>query len=254
MLLRRVMQHVKDQNWLAVGLDLLIVVTGVFLGIQAQEWKAQRAEGRLEQVYLERILADIDLSIETTEENRARLTGYSEQQWLVVNSLRACALPEDQRDTFADGIADLGKVGPSVFVLNTMDEMLSAGHFSTLQNPDIRDVLNGLARDRGYQQNVFEAINTQLAPLTSVTFQRVVWTYRDHKTPFDPVGWEDMAIDFDALCTDTAFQGAVAQVRALTDAGISLNDRALVKLRAARGALEAELGFPPAPAGPMQRN
>ena len=28
MLLRRVIKHVREQNWLAVGIDFLIVVTG----------------------------------------------------------------------------------------------------------------------------------------------------------------------------------------------------------------------------------
>ena len=30
MILRRVMKHVRDQNWFAVGVDFLIVVNGVF--------------------------------------------------------------------------------------------------------------------------------------------------------------------------------------------------------------------------------
>jgi hypothetical protein len=33
MLLRRVMKHVKDQNWTTVALDFMIVVVGVFIGI-----------------------------------------------------------------------------------------------------------------------------------------------------------------------------------------------------------------------------
>ena len=33
MILRRITQHVKDQNWTAVAIDLVIVVVGVFLGI-----------------------------------------------------------------------------------------------------------------------------------------------------------------------------------------------------------------------------
>jgi hypothetical protein len=35
MLLRRMIEHVKAQNWFAVGLDFFIVVTGVFIGLQA---------------------------------------------------------------------------------------------------------------------------------------------------------------------------------------------------------------------------
>ncbi|WP_412061292.1 hypothetical protein [Rubrivirga sp. IMCC45206] len=251
MILRRLTQHVRDQNWTAVAIDFVIVVVGVFVGIQAQAWSAERGDRRLERVYLERLLADVDLSIETTAANQGRLREYSAGQVLVVASLQACALAEADRDAFADGIADLGKVGPSVFVLNTMDEMLSAGHFSLLQNPDVRDVLNGLARDRAYQQNVFEAVVGQLAPLTGVAWQRAVRLYPDARTPFGPVGWDELALDFDALCADTAFQGAVSQVRYLTDAGASLNDRALGKLRGARAALQAELaGRPLPPAAP----
>lgn len=32
MLLRRVIEHVKAQNWTAVALDFVIVVVGVFIG------------------------------------------------------------------------------------------------------------------------------------------------------------------------------------------------------------------------------
>lgn len=54
--------------------------------------------------------------------------------------------------------------------------------------------------------------------------------------------WDDLALDVDALCRDTAFQSAVGQIKALTDAGISLNERALVKLRAGRAALATAHG------------
>ena len=35
MILRRITEHVKAQNWFAVGLDFLIVVVGVFIGVHA---------------------------------------------------------------------------------------------------------------------------------------------------------------------------------------------------------------------------
>ena len=103
-------------------------------------------------------MSDINLSIETNELNITRLEGISNGQALVVESLRRCELPEDKRDAFADGISDIAKVGPSVFVLSTMDEMLSAGNFSILRNPGIRDAMNGLARDATYQANIYSAI------------------------------------------------------------------------------------------------
>ncbi|MEM9014369.1 MAG: hypothetical protein AAGB02_04600 [Pseudomonadota bacterium] len=44
MLLRRVIEHVKAQNWTAVALDFVIVVVGVFIGIQVANWNEARSE------------------------------------------------------------------------------------------------------------------------------------------------------------------------------------------------------------------
>ena len=226
---------------MAIAIEFVLLVSGVFLGIQAQQWQQGREEQRLERVYLERILSDINLSIETNELNITRLEGLSNGQALVVESLRACVLPDDKKDAFADGVSDIAKVGPSVFVLSTIEEMLSAGHFSLIRNPDMRDTLNGLARDAKYQANIFTAIYTQLAAASATTSQRTIRTYPDHKTPFDPVGWSDMEIDFAALCEDKAFQSAVSNIRYLTDAQISLNSRAIEKLKQAKTMLETGL-------------
>ena len=38
MLFRRMTHHLKSQNWFAVGLDFLIVVVGVFIGLQVGNW------------------------------------------------------------------------------------------------------------------------------------------------------------------------------------------------------------------------
>jgi hypothetical protein len=245
MILRRVVENLKHQHWTAIGIEFVLLVSGVFIGIQAQQWNTERGERRLERVYLERILSDINLSIETNELNISRLEGYSNGQALVVESLRRCELPESKKDGFANGVSNIAKVGPSVFVLSTMDEMLSAGHFSLIQNPDIRDAMNGLARDAKYQANIFTAIYTQLASATTTTSQRTIRIYTGHKTPFDPVAWNEMEIDFAALCKDKPFQSALSNVRYLTDAQISLNSRAIDKLRQAKSELENELSLLP---------
>lgn len=45
MLLRRISSHVNEQNWFAVGIDFVIVVVGVFIGIQVSNWnESQRAK------------------------------------------------------------------------------------------------------------------------------------------------------------------------------------------------------------------
>jgi hypothetical protein len=249
MILRRLGRNLREQNWTAITIEFVLLVLGVFLGIQAQDWQNELANRRLERGYVERMLKDIELSIETDELNITRLEGLSDGQALVVASLVRCELPADRRDAFADGVSDIAKVGPSVFVMNTMDEMLSAGHFSLIRNAGVRDAMNGLARDAKYQGGLFAAIYAQLAASASTTSQRAIRIYADHKNPFDPVGWNELSIDFDALCKDRAFQAAVSNIRYLTDAQISLNQRAIVALKKAKAVLERDLGRPSAPDG-----
>jgi hypothetical protein len=55
MLLRRITEHVKNQNWTAVGLDFVIVVVGVFVGLQVQEWAEEQDRRELETTYTTRL-------------------------------------------------------------------------------------------------------------------------------------------------------------------------------------------------------
>jgi hypothetical protein len=77
MILRRLTKHVKDQNWFAVALDFIIVVAGVFLGIQIGNWNADTALSR-KAVVLERQL-EFELADETID-YRARLLYFRDVQ------------------------------------------------------------------------------------------------------------------------------------------------------------------------------
>ena len=81
MLLRRVIDHVRAQNWTAVGLDFLIVVVGVFVGLQVSNWNDARsdrvyADNALERLEMDfqRILARTDRSLSLHEDNLAAVT------------------------------------------------------------------------------------------------------------------------------------------------------------------------------------
>jgi hypothetical protein len=53
MLLRRVIEHVRTQNWTAVALDFVIVVVGVFIGIQVANWNERQAERSASDLFIE---------------------------------------------------------------------------------------------------------------------------------------------------------------------------------------------------------
>lgn len=59
MILRRFIKHVRNENWFAVSLDFMVVVIGIFIGMQVTEWNSDRKDRHLEDIYLERLARDI---------------------------------------------------------------------------------------------------------------------------------------------------------------------------------------------------
>ncbi|ANP44937.1 hypothetical protein [Candidatus Viadribacter manganicus] len=59
MILRRIIAHLRKQEWTAIGIDFLIVVLGVFLGIQVSNWNEAAASRRAESAYLSQLRGDL---------------------------------------------------------------------------------------------------------------------------------------------------------------------------------------------------
>ena len=59
MLLRRFISNIKDRDWGSVVAELLVVVVGVFFGIQAANWNADRLEQEEGRLITERLLVDL---------------------------------------------------------------------------------------------------------------------------------------------------------------------------------------------------
>lgn len=68
MLLRRVIEHVKDQNWFAVGIDFAIVVIGVFVGIQVSNWNESMSMKARETELLVELESEIERAVILTEQ------------------------------------------------------------------------------------------------------------------------------------------------------------------------------------------
>jgi len=59
MILRRVIEHTRKQEWTAIFIDLVIVVVGVFIGIQVSNWNIERETHRKAAVFTERLKGDL---------------------------------------------------------------------------------------------------------------------------------------------------------------------------------------------------
>lgn len=135
MILRRVVHRLKQQEWTAIAIELVLVVLGVFIGIQVSNWNEVRKEHSLEAVYLDRIAQDIRGDIVEMDE----IVHVSTVRMSVLNRLLREAngreLPtgfDSARGrievqavpTYSD--ADPNSPGIALFILSTLDGNRSA--------------------------------------------------------------------------------------------------------------------------------
>jgi hypothetical protein len=67
MILRRIIEHFRKQEWTAIVIDFVIVVAGVFVGLQVNNWNAERGERRTEIGYLAAMEEDVAFSVDSLE-------------------------------------------------------------------------------------------------------------------------------------------------------------------------------------------
>ena len=142
MLLRRISENINSQNWTAICLDLVIVVVGIFSGLQVSQWYEHRQEIGLENSILERLQVEFE---EITAEAHAAIQFHQEEALaleVVRQTVNDGKLDVDQQTQFLAGLQDamdfdLGPDRSATFV-----EMLSSGQFRLLRDPDLRSALN----------------------------------------------------------------------------------------------------------------
>jgi len=59
MILRRLAENLKAQNWTAIAIEFVLLVLGVFLGIQVANWNVERERTRDSAVFTARLKADL---------------------------------------------------------------------------------------------------------------------------------------------------------------------------------------------------
>lgn len=137
MILRRVREHVTQHNWFAVGIDLVIVVLGVFLGMQVNNWNEVRIEAQQGRDYRARLIRELDFN---ARQYREQHRYYSQ---VMAHGLAAVAALDGRadlkaRDFLIDAyqLSQIDTTPPKTYIY---DEMVSSGLVSRLGDESIQD-------------------------------------------------------------------------------------------------------------------
>lgn len=138
MILRRVIEHVREQNWTAIGIDFCIVVVGVFFGIQVANWNEALADERLGRAYAARLTADLEQDLATRQ---ALVAYYGAVLASVERTDALLAIPQADPQELVVAAYRASEINYSPPSQATWDEIVSSGDTGLLP----RNVARGAA-------------------------------------------------------------------------------------------------------------
>ena len=157
MLLRSLTKHVKDQNWFAVALDFIIVVFGVFIGIQVSNWNDERVLVQTERKYIERLREDLASNHDDVTQ---RIAYFTQVRNHGLQALIALEKPQETLgEAFLIDIYQASQILGRKFGTDTYDEILSVGASEAISDVAVRKRL----------ANFYGSIQAQLSTLEATT-------------------------------------------------------------------------------------
>lgn len=145
MILRRITDAFRKQDWFTVAVETLIVVFGVFIGLQVNNWNTARVERNSEQVLLLRLQEETRSLLDTQKEE---LAAHSPRIELLTDAHSVMFSLAPSRPLTNDECWALlvSHWMPSpTEALPSLDELISSGRFDLISNPSVKAALRDYA-------------------------------------------------------------------------------------------------------------
>ncbi len=237
MILRRIVAHFRKQEWTAIAIDFVIVVVGVFIGIQVSNWNEARIERAKEAFTIAALRSDfqaLDFSVSHGVcFHRRALDGLQ----VVAESLNARRLDAKLKERFENGLRFGYVNSASKKASGVLNELLSSGSMGLLSDPALRAALidyEGFRETAARSGDEFRLIANNY--IRSFTDRFDYDLQRDHfrSDQNSRLAFRYSAIgdyDFAAMLADREFREAVFELREVQRIFLQWEEASLRRVR-----------------------
>jgi hypothetical protein len=141
MILRRVIGHFRKQEWTAIVLDFLIVVIGVFVGLQVNDWNEVRKESRREASYLAALQEDFATIITELESDIARYEEIAGAMTFLLEESRKAA-PDASIEALNDAARKVIAMEGTPIVSDTYTNLTGSGDLAIIKSQAVKNALS----------------------------------------------------------------------------------------------------------------
>ncbi|WP_412061320.1 hypothetical protein [Rubrivirga sp. IMCC45206] len=212
--LGRLSKAVREQNWVAVALEVCIVVLGVVIGFQITAWGQARADHARERGYLERVHEDLLADTGALDARIAYYAGVTGFAEAAVAHVETGALRDGSPWATVVAYYHASQILPYASTRRTFDEMREAGDLRLVRDAALRAELGAYYNDTevsqgGWLLQEVPAYRERVRGLTSLQVQRYV---NASCSTFE--GFDQVLTDCPAPISDTEARALLDRYRA----------------------------------------
>lgn len=167
MILRSIATAARRQDWFVVFIELMIVVVGIYIGLQVDDWNKARQDRAAEARLMERLHEGI---LQVNDFNQAGYDRTAEDTAFlneVVQTLSSDAVITALEDAACQAIGTSHILIDRVQQPTILGEMIATGRTASLQNQPLREILAAYGETLRYSEGLWQAILNQIANLSA---------------------------------------------------------------------------------------
>ena len=210
MILRRIIDAFRQQDWFTVLVEIMIVVMGVFLGLQVNNWNEARQDRAREALYLERLHADVETALATTLQLGDRVARRVAEADRVSDAVYGRDRSATELDAQScESIARLHIFYVEGYALPTLEELIASGRFDLIRDQRLLQVLSDYLSFVRALSSRAEAVSER-APILPQQFPNAIAM---RSSVSDGVRTPEYQCNLTAMQTDPGFLNAFTEVR-----------------------------------------
>lgn len=201
MLLRRIVEHVKVQNWTALFLDFFIVVIGVFIGIQAANWNDERQARERRATTIDRLHSEAEMAVNYLQYVLQFYKRAVEARASVLSDAEDGNIETVEHDDMVLAINYIAFYPPVAPPRSVYDEIIAAGQFSEIGDRNLRDTVSNYYSALGQ-------LDSGISYARTLSQQWPVWRHPAVSKEFDPEDGSTQTrtiIDIETALSDPLF-------------------------------------------------
>ena len=232
MIIRRLAGALREQNWFTVVLEVMIVVVGIFIGLQVDGWNEGRKKQQNIEAQLSRIAEDAAVLLAETDRLIVNFDNRIARAQIALEVLDGTPLTEANTPAFERALEESYQLNEIEIDLPGLDILMNTGDINQVADANARNALLALTNKWRSRKTVIRHIRSLLDIVNRDIFRSISYDIVGLDAEADDGAEFKIRYDLDRLRANLGLRAALGNAARMQGYGRS-------QTVLARGALKA---------------